>query len=326
MAPTKPGNGNGDLAPTAGTEPTAQTAGRSPLDVGSTPLIRRLLSHIVSEDLPEGAHLAEQNLADILRVSRTPIRKALADLSREGLVTNIERRGYFLARPARSLFAASLEFPAFDEDDLFDRIAIDHLDGILPLSFSERDVITHYGVSARLARRVLATLCDEKVIVSERSGSWQFNPFLLTREASLASYAYRLATEPQIPLLATFTVRRDLIRTCRDEHIRFLTLTARERTGRLAFRIDAAFHEVVASCGGNPFFQSGVVQHNRMRQLLEYRDAPDENRTLIWLKEHLDIMEAITSNALDEASELMRTHLINAMHHREQPPVRRARL
>jgi DNA-binding GntR family transcriptional regulator len=293
------------------------------MDSGSTPLIRRLLGHIVSEDLPEGTHLVEQALADTLQVSRTPIRKALTELSREGIVRSVPRRGYFLARPSRSLFAASLDFPALSENDLFDRIAIDHLDGVLPSSFSERDVVTQYGVSARLARRALETLCDEKVIVAEHSGRWLFNPFLLNGEASLASYAYRLATEPQIPLLSSFEVRRDLIRLCRDEHIRFLTLKPGERTGRLAFKVDAAFHEAVATCGGNPFFHSSVVQHNRMRQLLEYRDAFDEDRVLTWLKEHLDIMEAITANALAEASELMRTHLTNAMRHRKAVLARR---
>ncbi len=302
--------------PASGVEAPAVMPVKPPLDYGSAPLVRRLLGYVVSENLPEGAHLAEQTLADALQVSRTPIRKALAELSREGIVHSVARRGHFLARPSQSLFAASLDFPAFSEDALFDRIAIDHLDAILPGPFSERDVTELYRVSARMAQRVVATLCDERVIVSEGSGRWTFNPFLLTAEASLASYAYRLATEPRIPLLATFEVRRDLIRICRDEHIRFLTLQPAERTARLAFKIDAAFHETMASCGGNPFFHSGVVQHNRMRQLLEYRDAFNESRILTWLKEHLDIMEAVTANALTEASDLMRTHLTNAMRHR----------
>ena len=44
---------------------------------------------------------------------------------------------------------------------------------------------------------------------------------------------------------------------------------------------------------------------------------------LTWLKEHLDIMEAASAIALAEASELMRTHLTNAMRHREAGAVRR---
>ena len=121
-------------------------------------------------------------------------------------MAKVARRGYFLARPARSLFAASLDFPSFDEDALFERVARDHLEGILPTSLSEAVVVAQYRVSARLARRVLDTLQEEQVIVPAEAGRWAFNPFLLSNDASLASYAYRLATEPRILLLPTFTV------------------------------------------------------------------------------------------------------------------------
>ncbi|MDR3514268.1 MAG: GntR family transcriptional regulator [Azospirillaceae bacterium] len=292
-----------------------------PLDGGSAPLIRRLLSHLVLMDLPAGAHLTEQGLADALNVSRTPVRKALTDLQAEGLVEKHPRRGYFLARPARTLFGASLDFPALDEDTLFERVATDHLRGLLPAILSEQDVVSQYGVSVRLAQRTLKDLSDEKVIVPGSPGTWTFNPFLLTTEASVASYLYRLAIEPQIILLPTFSVRRDVLRACRDEHIRLLGLPSQDRTARLAFKVDAAFHETIATCGGNPFFHSGVAQHNRLRQLLEYRDAPDEGRMLVWLKEHLDIMEALVAGDLKEASALMRVHLVNAMNHRSDDPL-----
>ncbi|MFO1159072.1 MAG: GntR family transcriptional regulator [Reyranellaceae bacterium] len=94
-----------------------------PLEADRGPLIRRLLNFIVTEDLPEGAHLTEQHLADALEVSRTPVRKALVDSAREGLVEKIAHRGYFLARPAHALFAASLEFLKFDENATFERVA-----------------------------------------------------------------------------------------------------------------------------------------------------------------------------------------------------------
>jgi len=180
------------------------------------PLIQQLLNHIVAEDLPTGAHLIEQHLADALNVSRTPVRKALVDLHAKGLVEKIAHRGYFLAQPAHALFAASLDFPTFDENALFERVAIDHLNGSLPTVFSEKDLIAHYDVSMRLARSVIDSLSEEKVIVPEERSTWRFNPFLLSNEASLASYDYRLATEPHLFLLSTFAVRRDLIRSCRD--------------------------------------------------------------------------------------------------------------
>nr|WP_295741214.1 GntR family transcriptional regulator [uncultured Acidocella sp.] len=287
-------------------------SGVAPRASASGPLIRRLLSYLVTENLPAGSHLTEQGLADTLGVSRTPIRKALTELLAEGVVRKEAHRGYFLAKPAHDLFAASLDFDSVDEDTLFERIATDHLSGIIPDAFSERDVASHYGVSLRLAQRAIGNLSEENVIRQTEQGTWEFNPFLLTQEAYQASYTYRLAIEPQIPLLPSFSLRRDLIRSCRDEHLRLLSLPASERTGRVAFKVDAGFHETIATCGGNPFFLAGVVQHNRLRQLLEYRQMPDNERLLKWLQEHLDIMDALIGGTQQEASELMRIHLQNA--------------
>ncbi len=43
-----------------------------------------------------GERLVESTLADQLGVSRAPVREALSALEREGIVTNIPRRGYFV--------------------------------------------------------------------------------------------------------------------------------------------------------------------------------------------------------------------------------------
>lgn len=285
-------------------------------NTSSEPLVRRLLSHLVQQDLPAGAHLTEQSLADALRVSRTPVRKVLDQLVSEGLVEKRLNRGYFLLQPAYSLFVASHEFPAQEEDALFEQVATDYLGGALPETLREQDVVARYDVSARLAKQVIRALSDERVIVQERPNQWKFNPFLLTVDASLASYAYRLVIEPQILLLPTFVPRRDLIRACRDEHLRLMSLPREQRTARIAFKVDAGFHEMIAICGNNPFFYSSVVQHDRLRQLLEYRDAPNDARIHGWLREHLNIMDAIIAGQLQEASELMRLHLTRAMQHR----------
>ncbi len=54
---------------------------------------------IVSGELPLGSKLSEQRLADILGVSRSPVRDALAALQSEGLVTISPKRGTFVFTP-----------------------------------------------------------------------------------------------------------------------------------------------------------------------------------------------------------------------------------
>lgn len=54
---------------------------------------------IVSGELSLGSKLSEQRLADVLGVSRSPVRDALAALQSEGLVTISPKRGTFVFTP-----------------------------------------------------------------------------------------------------------------------------------------------------------------------------------------------------------------------------------
>ena len=54
---------------------------------------------IVAGELPLGSKLSEQRLADVLGVSRSPVRDALAALQSEGLVTISPKRGTFVFTP-----------------------------------------------------------------------------------------------------------------------------------------------------------------------------------------------------------------------------------
>jgi DNA-binding GntR family transcriptional regulator len=53
----------------------------------------RVGDRILSSQMPPGARIAEQDLADEFKVSRGPVRDALRILEREGLVTLLARRG-----------------------------------------------------------------------------------------------------------------------------------------------------------------------------------------------------------------------------------------
>jgi DNA-binding GntR family transcriptional regulator len=57
----------------------------------------RLREEILDGHLPAGARLVETDLATRFGVSRGPVRDALADLSRSGLVVDLPRRGTFVA-------------------------------------------------------------------------------------------------------------------------------------------------------------------------------------------------------------------------------------
>jgi DNA-binding GntR family transcriptional regulator len=97
-------------------KPTAKPARR----LGGTPAVaatagsteriaQAITAAIVERRLMPGTKLAEQQIADIFKVSRTLVRQALMQLSRDHLITLHPARGAFVAQPsvdeARQVFA-----------------------------------------------------------------------------------------------------------------------------------------------------------------------------------------------------------------------------
>lgn len=286
------------------------------LEPSAEPLLIRLLHYVKDQKLPEGAHLKEQDLADAMGVSRTPVRKALAQLAEAGLVESRPHRGFVLLSAAEDFIAAEVELPVTDQRQLFDRIALDRLNGELSDSFSEEEIGHRYGVSRRMVERVISDLREENVVVPAGTGRFRFNETLSTAESSDASYAFRLCLEPQMPLLDSFAPTPEAIRRSREEHLQFMAMDPERRTNRMAYRLDADFHEMLAEASNNQFFHAATVQQNRLRQLLEYRDYKNEARVLVWCQEHLDILDSLERGDRKETAKRLRNHLLEAMAYR----------
>ena len=104
-----PAPGAGRPAPTAVARPRRRRApgasgaasATAPGAVGSTQrIVDSITTAIVERRLMPGTKLAEQQIADIFKVSRTLVRQALNQLSRDHLVTLEPARGAFVARPS----------------------------------------------------------------------------------------------------------------------------------------------------------------------------------------------------------------------------------
>ncbi len=77
-------------------------AGRAPGPAGSTTerIVESITNAIIERRLPPGTKLAEQQIADLFSVSRTVVRQALNQLSRDRLVTLEPARGAYVATPS----------------------------------------------------------------------------------------------------------------------------------------------------------------------------------------------------------------------------------
>ncbi|MBL8319722.1 MAG: GntR family transcriptional regulator [Burkholderiaceae bacterium] len=84
--------------------------GPAPTDTPTQRIVESITSAIIERRLMPGTKLAEQKLADIFNCSRTLVRQALNQLSRDQLVTLHPSRGAFVATPsvdeARQVFEA----------------------------------------------------------------------------------------------------------------------------------------------------------------------------------------------------------------------------
>jgi DNA-binding GntR family transcriptional regulator len=283
---------------------------------GQDRLQARLLSYLKRARLPVGSHLTEQEVADALGVSRTPARRMLSALQGLNIVEARPKRGFFLLVPSDGLFEPAIELPVTNDATLFDRIALDRLSGDIPDQFCDDDIVMLYGVSRRMTKRVVADLRAEGVIELLPPDRYRFIPSLLGAEASDASYRFRLTIESAIPLQPGFTIHRTTLQHMREAHERFLTMPADERTNRVAYRIDAEFHEMIAKGSLNPHFLAAITQQNRLRQLMEYRDYNNMQRVETWCREHLTILDALDEGDLERASPLITQHLRNAMAYR----------
>jgi GntR family transcriptional regulator of vanillate catabolism len=155
--------------------------------------IVRIREMILRGELAPGQRVAEAPLADLLGVSRTPVRQALPLLAQEGLLSEHETRGYVVR--------------AFTAEDIVDAIDLrGALEGLAIRKVTER------GASKALLRELRACLEDGDTILGKRhveendEGLYaemneRFHRAILIESGS-ALFAETLARNSRIPFAA----------------------------------------------------------------------------------------------------------------------------
>jgi DNA-binding GntR family transcriptional regulator len=286
------------------------------LPVPLTPLQTRVTREILAlarrDDLSEGDRLAESVLADKIGTSRTPVNVALHHLVSLGVVVYDTHRGFFMAKSARELTDIAAQF--FDEPDepLYLKIAEDRLARRLPDVISEADLMRHYDVSRSALRRVLSVMQEEGWLERQVGHGWQFMPMIDSVEAYEESYLFRAAIEPTGVLSPTFSAdRAELSELKRRQQFivdgGYLSMNSIE-----LFEENSAFHETIAKWSGNRFIAQSVRRMDRLRRLVEYRQAKARQPRKEQALEHLAILDAIAQHDLLRAAALLRDHIEGA--------------
>jgi DNA-binding GntR family transcriptional regulator len=263
--------------------------------------------------LEPGHHLREQQLADLIGVSRTPIRSALDLLAERGIVETRKNHGFFLRKPFESLHRIEIEVPSTIDEELYTRLVRDRLEHRIPNSITQSEIARRYNVDRAALARTLSRLAEDGLIARKQGHGWTFLPTLDSLVSLRASYEFRLTLEPSGFLLPTFKPDLAAIERMRLQHLYLAShpdITSISSTQ--LFETDAAFHEMCAEFCGNAFFAQAIQYQNRLRRLLEFGSYFDSRRVREWCREHLAIIEAIAEGDAAQASTRMRAHLEQA--------------
>ena len=271
----------------------------------------QILDYIRVNDLEADQHLPSQTLADALRVSRAPINAALQMLEDMKVVRSEPNRSYFLVKSAREL--PQIPHAAEEqEDEWYFAIAEDRLSGKLPERVSENELMRRYGLSRTRLLKVLTKIADEGWIERLPGNGWEFGPLLTSRESYQQGYQLRIALEPQALMLPSFQIDRAAFAAAREKQQWLLDGGYKRASRAEIFAANNDFHEMLMSCGGNPFFLDAVKRVNRLRRLVEYRITVDRSRLPQQCREHLNILELLEKGLRQEAADFLRVHISGA--------------
>lgn len=295
-------------------KPSAKASPASALQID---IARRVLEMIRSGQVKAGDHLTEEGLAKTYGVSRTPVRQALRLLQNQGVVELRANAGIFVSDdaegPRATDVSVAIAAPDEGEDGLYRRILADRASHQLPQSVSESALAGRYGAHRGALRRALLRLTREGLIERRRGHGWTFTPALDTAEAMAESYRFRMILECAGFREPQFAVDTEELQRARREQVDFIERNRPQDRACMPgefYRMNASFHEMLASFSHNRFIEQAVRQQNQLRRLEEF--ASFVNRPVNPIdscREHIDIIDALLAGDVEWAASLLYRHL-----------------
>lgn len=277
-----------------------------------TQLTSRLRTEIISylreEQPPIGHRLTERALAERLRVSRSPVRKALAQLHHDGVIDRTRSGAYLVARTGSGVDAPH-DAHEPREDEAYLRIVGDRLDGGLPDRVTKSFLLRRYGLPKARLDQLLIRISSEGWISPLPGYGWTFLPALTSLKSYNDSYRFRLLVEPAAILEPTFRLDRLAMEQRKAEQQRLIEEGVTTVSAARLFELNTRFHETITRCSGNDFFLDSLTRINRLRRLIEYRQALVPARAVVRCREHVELADLLLAGDLTKANAFLRRHL-----------------
>lgn len=261
------------------------------------------------EGLEPGARLIEQRIAEMLGVSRGPIRAGLQLLATSGVVVGVRNRGYALAKSTSSLPATRARAAGDRSEAEYYKLAEDRLEGRLPQVVTESELMRRYDLSRPDTVRLLERVASEGWIERLPGNGWRFASAITNIDAYANTDEFRRVIEPAAMRSQGYELPPDTITRLRAEQVRMIEFGIEAMPISEIFRFGAGFHEGLASGAPNPFYLDALKRINSIRRLFVYRSLADRARLAKHVREHLVILDLIERGDHEAAAQRLERHL-----------------
>ena len=267
---------------------------------------KQILTSLRVQRAEVGQHVPEKAFAS-LGTSRGPIRAALAELAREGILEYRSNKGFFVLDTSGPV--GMEEASLGEEERVYRAIAADRLAGHLGETVTLNEIIRRYEVTRAAATRTFGRIEREGWAERRAGRGWSFTAMIDTADAYREIYEVRRTIEPAGILADGHVTDIEALKRCREQQLFILDkgLTTLDQ-GEL-FAIQSNFHETVMEMSGNRFFVQTLQRLNSLRRLATYRQELVRNRVEMQSQQHLEIIDALLDADRKTAADIMRGHL-----------------
>lgn len=272
-------------------------------------LAQKILEVANERGMSEGERLAEQAIANICNVSRTPVRKAFQVLAERGILLRDGEGSYrFAIDPVNAVRLEDSGDPSPDDDV---RAAI--LRDLAAARISEQQTVAslqrRYNVTRLAVQNSLMKLSEENLAERGAGQQWLLKQFTVNADSHAKSYEFRLALEPLALTMPEFKRDPTAMLSLRQSMLALKAMDETTFDRKLFLRTDMDFHILIARCCGNPFLAESLVAHHTRRFSLPTHVHPGTFRLMQANNEHIQILEQIERGQMGLAADLMRVHI-----------------
>jgi DNA-binding GntR family transcriptional regulator len=272
-------------------------------------LATQIATHIRVEGLRGGDRLTERKLAELFRVSRSPVRAAMKQLQEAGVVIAHERSGYQVADVAAAHDLSEVSLDEDPDEQVYLRLARDRVAGTLSERITETELLRRYDLTKGKLTKLLRRMTQEGWIGRLPGHGWEFLPVLTSLEAYRDSYRFRQLIEPAALLEPGFQLNRSALEQRLEQQRLLVEGEIWKITDAKLFELNSGMHESIIECSRNVFFIDALKRVDRLRRLFDYGQMLDRETARSRCVEHVELLKLVLAGKNREASDFLGLHL-----------------